>query len=96
MSTPVSIILLILLGVFVISYCFDRIQRIWYAYKGKRITSYRKYVRRETKWLEDCFVRIGLLFIAWLVISWVNVNMHNLEEGYVYPSWNFFRIFLRN
>lgn len=86
------ITLVLLIG----SYSIDKIQDIIYRYKGKRITSYRKYVPKKLMWLENFAVRLGILFTLWLIISWVNVNMHNLEEGYVYPTWNFFRIFLRN
>lgn len=32
----------------------------------------------------------GILFLAWMFFSWVEVVSHNLEPGYVYSNANFF------
>lgn len=38
---------------------------------------------------------IALVFIAWVLASWLNIITYNLDANPMYASWNFFTIFFR-
>ena len=33
---------------------------------------------------------IMILILAWILLSYINVIMHNTQIGYTYPVWNLF------
>lgn len=38
---------------------------------------------------------VGLSFgmFVWFTISYIDVFMHSLTQGYIYPKWNIFTLF---
>lgn len=35
------------------------------------------------------------LFIFWIFISFININLHNTDINYTYPDWNLFTYFIK-
>lgn len=33
---------------------------------------------------------VMILIFAWILLSYINVIQHNMQIGYVYPTWNLF------
>ena len=38
------------------------------------------------------FVVVGVLFVAWMVLSYLEGAFHNLQPDYVYSDYNLFRL----
>lgn len=53
-----------------------------------------EYVPKKYAKIKNIFYTLSIIFILWIVLSWLNVINHNLEPGYTFPEWNFFRILL--
>lgn len=44
--------------------------------------------------LRTIFIACCILLCLWFIVSYVDVVIHNLSEGYEYPSWNIFQLVL--
>lgn len=42
---------------------------------------------------EMLVMAILICFSGWVVVSYIDVFMHNLTPNYEYPIWNFFTLF---
>ena len=42
------------------------------------------------KKIETIFYIICVIILAWIMICWINVAIHNGNANYVYPAWNIF------
>ena len=42
------------------------------------------------KKMETMFYIICVIIIAWVMICWINVVIHNGNANYEYPAWNLF------
>lgn len=40
--------------------------------------------------IENTMYIICALIIAWIMVCWINVAIHNGNQNYVYPKWNIF------
>lgn len=47
-----------------------------------------KIKRRIKK--EKIVIAISVILLAWLLLSYANVVLHNMQTGYSYPIWNLF------
>lgn len=72
---------------------------------GKGLTNNRKYSiifiekRKEVKKmkiLNKIFCIISILFLLWVILSYFDVILHNLDEDPIYKFWNFFQLLVEN
>ena len=54
----------------------------------------KKYRWNVKKFMSNVAVFIIILFILWAVISWVDISIHNLSEGYTYSDFNLFKLII--
>lgn len=33
---------------------------------------------------------LTIIFLVWLIASFINTVLHNTTSGYIYPAWNLF------
>lgn len=52
-----------------------------------------KYVPKRIAVIEKIFYIACILFLLWIIISWVDVNIHNQTPNYQYSDLNFFTYF---
>ena len=52
-----------------------------------------KYVPKRIAVIEKIFYIVCILFLLWITISWVDVNIHNQIPNYHYSDLNFFTYF---
>lgn len=53
----------------------------------------KKSLRITLKALKYLFYGTLYLYWFWIIISWMDVNVHNMNPNHVYPVWNFFNLF---
>lgn len=53
-------------------------------------------MNKVIKVVENVVFVLCVVFVVWLLCSFVEVDMKNLTENPVYSSWNFFEIFLKS
>lgn len=72
---------------------------------GKGLTNNLKYSiifiekRKEVKKmkiLNKVFCIICILFLLWIILSYFDVILHNLDEEPIYKFWNFFQLLVEN
>ena len=54
-----------------------------------------KMKKKIFKILENVMTIVSIVFVVWIVASWVDINQHNnpMEEDYKdYAKWNMFEI----
>ena len=54
----------------------------------------KKYRWNVKKFMSNVAVFIIMLFILWAVISWIDIIIHNLSEGYTYSNFNFYKLII--
>ena len=52
----------------------------------------KKYRWNVKKFMSNIAVLITILFILWAVISWIDISIHNLSEGYTYSDLNLYML----
>ena len=48
------------------------------------------------KILNKIFCIISILFLLWVILSYFDVILHNLDEEPIYKFWNFFQLLVEN
>ena len=44
------------------------------------------------RWISWIPAIVGVMFIAWVFLSWAEVVLHNITPGYEYHIYNFFHL----
>ena len=57
--------------------------------------NHRKEVRKM-KTLNKIICIISILFLLWVILSYFDVILHNLDEEPIYKFWNFFQLLVEN
>ena len=39
---------------------------------------------------------VSILFLLWIILSYFDVILHNLDEEPIYHGWNFFKLLVEN
>lgn len=52
--------------------------------------------KKVVKVIEYILCGISISFLLWLLLSWIDVVLHNLNSEPVYQWWNLFMIFERS
>ena len=52
--------------------------------------------KKVVKVIEYILCGISISFLLWLLLSWIDVVLHNLNPEPVYQWWNLFMIFERS
>lgn len=56
----------------------------------RRDSKARRRKNAMKRWIQRIPVIIGVVFIAWIFLSWLEVVTHNMTPGYEYGALNFF------
>ena len=48
----------------------------------------KRYRLNKGKFARFIFEVLCIAFIGWFFVSYLDVVIHNLQDGYNYPSWN--------
>lgn len=56
---------------------------------------YRKEVKKM-KILNKIIYIVSILFLLWIILSYFDVILHNLDEEPIYKFWNFFQLLVEN
>ena len=48
------------------------------------------------KILNKIFCIISILFLLWVILSYFDVILHNLDKDPIYKFWNFFQLLVEN
>ena len=54
----------------------------------------KRYRWNVKKFMSNVAVLITILFILWAVISWIDISIHNLSEGYTYSDFTLFKLII--
>lgn len=55
-----------------------------------------KYRWNIKKFMSNLIVVISVLFVIWVLLSWVDISIHNLSENPTYLDFNFFKLIIEN
>ena len=55
-----------------------------------------KYRWNIKKFMSNLIVVISVLFVIWVLLSWVDIRIHNLSENPTYLDFNFFKLIIEN
>lgn len=63
--------------------------------KERNIHMKKKYRWNVKKFLSNIYTLVCMLFVSWVILSWIDVMIHNTSGSYTYSNLNMFQ-FLMN
>lgn len=58
----------------------------------RRDSKARRRKNAVKRWISWIPAIVGVMFIAWVFLSWAEVALHNMTPGYEYHIYNFFHL----
>ena len=61
--------------------------------KERNIHMKKKYRWNVKKFLSNIYTLVCMLFVAWVILSWIDVIIHNTSDNPTYSNLNIFQFF---